>query len=161
MAKLNKRDKLGTNGKSADALAVVGDLSSPNFFLPFFHYLTIPKNTPIASPVIYQLPLPKGMVHKIWVEFPRGCSGLAGFQIWRTVSPVFPLPEGVWLRSDNSILNFAFSHIIADEPYSLVLKGYNLDDTYDHTIWFAAEMRGLQADLPPQLQGLIDFITNG
>lgn len=148
-----KIDGVGTSSPDA-----ANDLSQAGYALPFFHYLTIPKNTPIATPTTFTLQLPIGMIYRTWIEFPKGCSGLAGVQVWRAVRQVFPLPENTWLRSDNSVLNFAFTHPINTEPYEIILKGYNLDDTYEHTVWVGFEMKGLQKDLSPNLLGLIEFL---
>lgn len=145
-------------GSGAQAAALTTGLGSASFHLPFFHYLTIPKSTTQASPLTFEFDLPIGVINRLWIEFPRGCSGLAGFQIFRGVRQVFPLPAGVWLRSDNAILNFAFTHEMTTEPHFLELRGYNDDDTYSHTIWLGVEMSGQQSDLPPQLQGLINYL---
>lgn len=141
---------------SGDTLAT--GLASPDYHLPFFHYLTIPKNTTQSAYLSYTLVLPIGKVNKLWLEFPKGCAGLAGIQLFRSVQQIFPLPAGNWLRSDNSVLNFAFTHEIMNEPYEIEIRGYNLDDTYQHTIWIGLEMSGLAGDLPPQLQSFFEAL---
>lgn len=147
------------NGGSVVTPAIQADLSSPDYSLPFFHYLTIPINTAIASPIEYTLNLPNGLITRVWLEFPRGCAGLAGVQVWRGVRQIFPLPEGVWIKSDNAVLNFAFTHRINTVPNEVQIKGYNLDDTYSHTIWVGLEMRGEAKDLSPELSKLIGYLS--
>ena len=136
----------------------VFDLSRPDFNLPFFHYLTIPKNTTADDPFIYNMPLPFGMVRRLWVEFPRGCAGFAGIRILRGVNQIFPLPDGIYLRSDNSVMNFAFSHVINTEPNEVILQGINTDDTYSHTIWIGFEMSGISKEATDNLKGFLDLI---
>lgn len=133
-------------------------LASSDFYLPFFHYLAIPKNTAILSYTSYKLPLPISQTHRLWIEFPKGCVGLVGFQLWRGVDQIFPLPPGVWLRSDNYTLNFAFSHWVDKEPYEVELRGYNLDDTYTHTIWIGLELRGLPGELSTNMQSFLEAL---
>lgn len=133
-------------------------LTSPDFHLPFFHYLTIPKNTAIASYASYELTLPTGRINKIWVEFPKGCAGLVGFQMWRGEQQIFPLPSGVWLKSDNSVMNFQLTHYIDTVPYEVDLRGYNLDDTYSHTIWIGLEMSGAPSEVSAQMQSFLDTL---
>ncbi len=145
----------GSNGNVA---ALSTALGSPDFHLPFFHYLTIPKSTTQVSYLSYNLDLPIGRINRVWVESPRGCSGLAGLQVFHGVQQIFPLPAGVWFRSDNSVLSFALTHDMTYEPFQLQLRGYNDDDTYSHTLWISFEMSGQQKDLPPQLQGLINYL---
>jgi hypothetical protein len=134
-------------GSAGNGATLQTGLASPDFYLPFFHYLSIPKNTAIASYTSYVLKLPIAQTHRIWIEFPKGCAGLVGFQLWRGVEQIFPLPAGVWLRSDAYTLNFAFSHLIDKEPYEVELRGYNLDDTYQHTLWIGLELRGLPSEM--------------
>lgn len=135
--------------------SVVFDLSNPNFNLVFFHYLTIPDDTQISSPVSYDLSLPVGMINKLWVEFPRGCAGLVGLRILRGVNQIFPLPDTVWMRSDNAVFDFRFSHVISSEPLSVTIQGYNIDDTYHHTVWVGFEMSGIMSK---ENSKLIEFL---
>lgn len=133
-------------GKREDGVGKVAvlspDLSNPNFSLPFFQYVTTPKNTDADNPLITSLNLPIGQIVRVWTEFPRGCSGLVGVQLWRGPYQIFPLPSGVWLKSDNAVMNFGFSHDMTVEPYQVEIRTYNLDDTYQHTIWIGIEMTG-------------------
>lgn len=145
----------GGNGKEPALRTALG---SVNFYLPFFHYLTIPKNTTQANFTSYTLPLPISQSERLWVEFPAGCKGLVGVQLWRGVEQIFPLPAGVWLRSDDRTMNFRFSHVIDREPYEIQIRGYNDDDTFQHTPWIGLELHGLEHDIPPALQGFIDFV---
>lgn len=133
-------------------------LANSDFYLPFFHYLAIPKNTAIASYTSYVLPLPISQTHRLWIEFPKGCAGLVGFQLWRGIEQIFPLPAGVWLKSDGFTLNFAFSHWIDKEPYNVELRGYNLDDTYQHTLWIGLELHGLPSALSATLQSFLETL---
>lgn len=155
----NRSSGLGVKGggtvKSTSALP---DLSNPNFALPFFAYLPTPINTPAASPIEYEMLLPIGVVRRIWVEMPSGCAGLVGIRVFRGIYQIFPLPDGTWYRSNGSVVNFAFTHEITNEPYALTIKTYNLDDTYPHTPWVGFEMTGRQGEISPTLAGLIDLV---
>lgn len=153
--KAGKNINLSGGDKSA---AKVYDLSSSEFSLPFFHYFTIPKNTAITSPLTYEMTLPIGMIKKLWVEFPRGCAGLVGVRLFRGVQQIFPLPADVWLKTDNALMPFSFTHVVKSEPFKITITGYNNDDTYDHTIWFAFEMSGLKKDLPSDMQAFIEAL---
>lgn len=133
--------------------------TSSDYALPFFAYLTTPKNTALASFQSTTLKLPTGVIKKVWVEFPKGCAGLVGFRVFRGVRQIFPLPDSVWLKSDNAVLNFAFTENILTDPFEIVLHTYNLDDTYEHTIWAGFEMVGKNADLTPQMQQLLNALT--
>lgn len=139
----------------------IADLTDPNFALPFVYYMTVPKNTAIASPLTYDIVLPKGRITRVWSEFPKGCSGLAGLQLYRGPEQIFPLPKNIWLKSDNAVIPLAFSHLIITEPFNVTMRCYNLDDTYQHVIGLIIEMRGLQGAVSDQMQGLMDFLAGG
>jgi hypothetical protein len=145
-------------GSVTESATLLTGLANSDFYLPFFHYLAIPKNTVIASYISYTLPLPISQIHRLWIEYPKGCAGLVGFQLWRGVDQIFPLPPGVWLRSDGFTLNFAFSHWIDKEPYEVQLRGYNLDDTYNHTLWIGLELRGLPGELSTEMQSFLEAL---
>jgi len=146
----------GSGGKQETALRTA--LGNSDFYLPFFHYMTIPKNTAATSYTSFTMPLPVSQTERLWVEFPAGCKGLVGLQLWRGVEQIFPLPAGVWLVSDNAVMNFRFSHLIDTEPYEVTIRGYNTDDTYPHTPWMGLELHGLSKDIPPKLQEFISYI---
>lgn len=148
----------GSGGGGDNTAALRTALGSVNFYLPFFHYLTIPKNTTSSAYTSYRMPMPVSQSERLWIEFPEGCKGLAGLQVWRGVEQIFPLPAGVWLRSDGSTLNFRFSHVIDREPYEFELRGYNQDDTYPHTLWVGFEMHGLDAEISPGLREFVKHI---
>lgn len=145
----------GAQGGPAEGSALRTALGSSDFYLPFMHRLAIPRNTSQAAYVRYILPLPISQTERIWIDFPKGCGGLVGFQLWRGVEQVFPLPAGNWLTADGYTLNFRLSHVIENEPYEVELRGYNLDDTYQHTIWMVLELHGLDEESSPQLQAFL------
>jgi hypothetical protein len=146
----------GGGGKQETALRTA--LGSSDFYLPFFHFLTIPKNTAIASYVSYTLPLPISQSERIWLEFPKGCAGLVGIQLVRGTVQIFPLPTGTWFKTETPPISFKLSHLFDTEPYEITIRGYNLDDTYEHTPWIALELHGLTKDVPPKLQEFMNFI---
>lgn len=155
----NTRAKtIQSEGAINEGSALALDLSSPSFNLPLFHYIAVPRNTTVANYLSYTMNLPKGAINRIWVEFPKGCAGLVGFQLWREARQIFPMPYGIWLKSDGATLSFAFTHEITTNPYFVELRVYNLDDTFPHTIWVGLEMRGLYSDIPPEMQGFLDYV---
>lgn len=145
----------GSNGKETALRTALG---SVDFYLPFFHYHAIPKNTTQTNYLSYTLILPISQSERLWIGFPEGCKGLVGLQLWRGPEQIFPLPAGVWFRSDGVVVSFRFSHVIDKEPYNIEIRGYNEDDTYQHTPWIGLELHGLERDIPPALQEFVNFV---
>jgi hypothetical protein len=106
---------------------------------------TIPANTAKASPKEDDVKLTHGVIHRVEIGFPSGCRGLAHVQIRHGLHQVWPTnPDGDF-RADRYTIPINDYYQLLEEPYILTLVGWNLDDTYDHTL----EMRfGI---LPPGL----------
>lgn len=94
----------------------------------------IPKNTPPQNPVQIPFTVTKGLVYKVEVQFPRGCAGLAHVVIWQGGHQMWPYDMDHDFYGDNWVIAFDDTYLISYEPYVFDIYGYNLDDTYNHTI---------------------------
>ncbi len=118
-----------------------------------------PANTPEASPVVTRVRVYPGVTGQTWVGFPPGPKGLAhmriyhwgslvwptytGAESWATTLPTAPgivtanplrLPSFAW---DNYVFTFQDPFPLTAEPFEFVIKTWNEDDFYPHTIFFA------------------------
>lgn len=95
---------------------------------------TIPANTAKASPEELDVKLTHGIIHRLEIGFPRGCAGLAHFVILEGLHQRWPTnPQGSF-NTDGYTIAFNEHLKFTHEPYILTLSGWNLDDTYDHTL---------------------------
>lgn len=99
--------------------------------------IELPANTLALTPVIVRLGVHPGIVQHVWFGFPRGCFGLAHIQVWDKGWQVWPLTQRKSLHWENIVIDFDDRYPILAEPFEFVVKGWNLDDTYQHTLWFA------------------------
>jgi hypothetical protein len=89
----------------------------------------IPPNTPKSSPVRVQVPVPAGVIRKVWVLIPPGHMGLAHLVIRHGETQIIPWAGDI--HGDGETLEF-------DEVYELktddilVLEGWNEDSAYSH-----------------------------
>jgi hypothetical protein len=143
---------------NTDAPTLPTGLADPNFYLPFFQYMPLPKNTAITSYLSFTMRLPVSVSERLWVEFPSGCAGLVGVQLWRGVNQIFPIPAGTWFRSNGFVFSFKFTHFFDTEPFDVEFRGYNLDDTFQHTPWVALELHGIPDEQSLQLQSFLDTL---
>ena len=150
LSSLGKVEGVASGG---DALNTA--LADENFYLPFFQYLPVPKNTSAVDYLSVTLDLPVSQSERLWLEFPKGCAGLVGLQLYHGVEQIFPLPAGNWVRSDNFVFNFRLTHLWNKDPFTVEARAYNLDDTYIHTIWFALELRGMPKGLSKTMQSFL------
>lgn len=94
----------------------------------------IPANTPQASPITLECKLTHGIIHRVEVGFPPGCAGLAYNQIRDGLHQVWPTnPEGAF-NADNYTIVFNEHYDLHTTPYTLILVGWNDDDTFPHTL---------------------------
>jgi len=103
----------------------------------FSFKFTIPANTAESSPQTLDLTLEEGTVNKVQIIIPPGHAGLAGLQILNDTEQV--IPKSGWLEGNNDRLDFDVDIKITgtgDPPvYKFTAKGYNNDDTYEHTFY--------------------------
>lgn len=102
--------------------------------------VAIPANTSILAATDTTMILTKGRIKKVEVYFPWGCAGLAGIQIIRNTWQLAPLTRGQWLKGNDLLLSHTYDYDLNVEPYELIIKSYNVDDTYQHTPFVIIEI---------------------
>lgn len=95
-----------------------------------------PANTPASAPVVTRLRVYPGVVRQVWLGFPPGCYGLAHIQVWYCGWQVWPYTPQTSYHWDNYVFAIEDRYPLVEEPLELVLKTWNLDDSYDHTLTF-------------------------
>ena len=102
--------------------------------------IPIPFSTQINSPVEIIFPITAGTITRVGIFIPWGCADLVGIQIYRYTFQITPLTRGEWMKGNDILHSYKTHHNIDQEPWSLIVKGYNLDDTYSHTPYVQIEM---------------------
>lgn len=133
-------------------------MEGKDYFLPFHLVMTTPKNTTQSAPLETSITLPVGRINAIWIEFPKGCCGLAGFQLWRGARQIFPVTQGIWQIGDNIFIRLKFTQILFSEPLQIIGKSYNNDDTFQHRMTVIMEMSGNKEDLPANFQSFMETL---
>lgn len=107
----------------------------------FYEYdITYPPNTPKEREQVNILRLTRGIVKRVELVFPRGCAGLVGVRIFRGPVQVIPLNFPAWIETDGETVRINSDIDLRVNPYELEVRGYNNDDTYQHTIRVRVEM---------------------
>ncbi len=102
--------------------------------------LLLPANGSAGAPESTEINLTYGILKRIEVTFPDGCCGFARVAIDKNNTQICPVNDGEWLRSNAETI-VSNEHILLNErPYTIKLRGYNLDDTYQHRIIFRFEV---------------------
>jgi len=116
--------------------------------------LLIPKNTPATAPVEAVLYIHPGAVKRISVFFPPGCVGLARCIIQYWERQIWPSNPDSFLSGDDISIVFSEDFEIIDPPFEFVVQGWNLDDTYPHTVTARVEILPNEKDITKILSNL-------
>jgi len=79
------------------------------------------------------LKVTRGLVYRIEIEFPLGCVGLVGVQVYDGGFQVWPINPGEWLKKAQGVISFDDIYLKLQPPFEFAIHGYNSDDTYTHT----------------------------
>jgi len=96
--------------------------------------LIIPRNTPITAKVTETMDVHPGIVRQVSIFFPPGCCGLARMYVKLWERQVWPSNIGSYFHGDGQNLVFPEDLRLVDPPFEFVLVGWNLDDTFQHTV---------------------------
>lgn len=95
--------------------------------------ITIPANTTEASPTIETLEIANGVITKFMVRPRAGHHGLAHLVILHREHQIAPSTEGMNIHGDAFPIDWEEYYESYQPPYELYLRGWNEDDTYEHS----------------------------
>ena len=95
--------------------------------------ISTPANTSRLSPVVSDIKVWSGVIHRVEVVFPPGPSGLLHVTIWHGGHQVYPSTEGMNFAGDNESSEFNDFYPLPLGFNTITVKTYNEDDTYAHT----------------------------
>jgi hypothetical protein len=98
--------------------------------------LTVPPNTPAATPTVQTVTPAPGRIVAMAVQLPRGCVGLVHAQILTDLHVQWPSNPDADISGDGAIIAWQESYDLDPTAPRLRLVGWNLDDTWAHTITF-------------------------
>ena len=96
--------------------------------------LTVPAETTEANPAELVMRLTAGTVYRVSVGFPLGCVGLVHVAIDRFKHQVWPSNPGASFAWDDYNVDFAEEYELREAPCTLVLRAWNEDDSFAHTV---------------------------
>jgi hypothetical protein len=95
--------------------------------------ITIPKSTLSTAPTTEMLGIAHGIITKIMVRPRPGHAGLAHCVILHHEHQIAPSTESMDLHGDTFPIDWEEYYECYQPPYELKIKGWNEDDTYEHT----------------------------
>jgi len=95
--------------------------------------ITIPANTASTDPEETMLRIAHGIITKIMVRPHPGHAALAHCVILHHEHQIAPSTEGMDFAGDTFPIDWEEYYECYQPPYELKIKGWNDDDTYEHT----------------------------
>jgi len=95
--------------------------------------ITIPKSTLSTAPTTVILKIAHGIISKIMVRPRPGHAALAHCVILHHEHQIAPSTENMSLQGDTFPIDWEEYYESYQPPYELKIKGWNDDDTYEHT----------------------------
>jgi len=98
--------------------------------------LTLPIDGAINQQTTLEIKVNEGILADFYVVFPGGHAGLTNARILQEGSQIIPWNNLNYLTGDNISFRFNPGIEIIGGGIPLIFSGYNLDDTYPHTVYF-------------------------
>jgi hypothetical protein len=107
--------------------------------------ITTPPSTPATAKLKTILPLARGKITRVDVQFPSGLQGYAHLAINRGLYQLFPSNADGDFASSQETIWWPENYDIDQGPYQLEAYSWNLDNTYQHTITVRIVMEPLSS----------------
>lgn len=95
--------------------------------------VTIPANTPQATPVTVVLPIPDGVLVRMEQRWAPGPAGLVGLRVAHSGQAIIPRSGSAFLITDDEAISWDMAGYPTGNKWSVI--GYNTDIN-NHTIQF-------------------------
>lgn len=117
--------------------------------------ITIPAQTQKANPVLDRLVLPQGVINQVEIAFPPGCAALAYVEIYVKEHKIWPSDPSSAFHWDDYTLRWSEDFRMDEQPFELIVKGWNIDDIYPHTVTVRVSMLSNTSNFEQYLTRLI------
>jgi len=97
--------------------------------------LSIPANIPEDNPTVKEITVEGAILDALHVLIPPGHCALARLALFYGIRQIFPYLPATWLRGDGESLTFRLGWPLPELQTTLTFKGWNEDDTYQHTFY--------------------------
>jgi len=129
----------------------------------FSNEITVPKNTAITAPVETVIPVTRGIIDKVGYRPRPGHAGLCHCRVYYHEHQIYPVSRDQDLHGDTFPIEWNDQEEIFTAPYTLVVRSWNDDDTYEHAfdISFSIldEQKTIGSVLSRAIIDLFSFLT--
>ena len=123
--------------------------------MPFEYAPAIASNTAKIDAVETVAILHPGTITKFEIEYPKGCAGLVHTEIYHWDVKLWPKNEEGTFTGDDIVIISRPNFELSEAPYELVIKTWNLDDTFQHTPRYRVEVNETQETIGNLIRKLL------
>ena len=110
--------------------------------------LTVPANTAEIDAKTLDMQVWAGVITRVMIMFPPGPQGLLRCQILEGIASRWPTNSNEYFGANNETVDFKEHLEINTPPALFKLRAWNLDDTYEHTVYIRLGVLPRWAVLP-------------
>lgn len=96
--------------------------------------VTVPPNTTETNAIEETIDIHPGIVNKVFVLWPRRTAGLGHCQIYWKAHQLWPTTPGSDFAGNGISMEFPEELEVNERPYEFLVRAWNEDDTYPHTV---------------------------
>ena len=115
--------------------------------------VTVPANTTEAACTRTTLKLTKGLITGVYIFLPPGSCGLLHFQAYDKGWTIVPFNPTEDIHGDNIDILLHYNYPLVEEPFEIVVRAWNDDDSYEHSYIMGFEMTEGEVDT-----SMLDFL---
>lgn len=122
--------------------------------------VVIPAGRTKAAPVEVEAKLTYGVIHRVEIEFRKGCAGKAHLAIYHFEHQAWPTNPEESFTSDGYTIAFNESYEFTSAPYTLYLRGWSPTAKFSHTLRVRIGVLSFEAlGLKPKKPGVLERLT--
>lgn len=103
--------------------------------MDYWGSIAVPAETALADPERVIVPVCPGIVKRVWLFFPKGHAGTTKIRVLRFEHQVWPSNPDEWYLGDGTIIDIEENYPLTIYPFELILEGYNISTTKQHTAY--------------------------
>jgi len=124
-------------------------------------HITFPFGQTENTKTVRRFKVNRGIIFRVWIQFPAGCAGLTKVKIALEGHPICPVHKDEEISGNDYTFEIPLMHPIIAEPQQLIIEGWNEDDTYDHKILFIFLILPKKYVLPVgALEGVMESLSH-
>ena len=109
------------------------------------HYSYEVEVTPsdvVTDPVVYPIVLATGILRRVRIFFPYGCSRTVRCSLWDRAIQILPTNQDGFYSLDGNTVDADVYYSLDDNDHYLYLVAWSVDSAYNHTLTIHLDVQG-------------------